>query len=485
MSQSYVPYDVAVAGAGISGLTCAWALRKAGLRVVVLDAAHDVGGCISTVRRDGCIADGGPQTFNPTPSFLDVVSGVGLEGSLVQAKSGAPYLFSHGRLTKAPTSPPAFVASPLLSPLAKLRLLAEPLIGARSSQEDESVASFAARRGGRAVVDAIVGPMIGGIFAGDPSEISMRSAFPALVEYERTHTSVMLGSMAHRRRSGGGRRPKPVAFTGGNDALPLALAAALAPDVRFGARICDVTLRGANVELTFDELSADRYQDLTRHIERRPQAGDDSIVARHAVLALPAYASAELLNELEPDAADALRAIPYAPVAQVALTYERSDVRSALDGFGFLAGAASGLRILGCTWNSSMFDDRCPPERVLVTAFLGGTRDPDVVSLRDEEIVATAHRDLERAIGVSAPPRVIAGFRRDRAIPQLTMGHAKRLEQIAKGMSRLPQMTLAGNYFRGPSVPDCISGALAAAENVVKRLAARDAAVDFRAAPSA
>ncbi len=468
---AFVPYDVVVAGAGISGLSCAWALRKAGLRVMLLESSQDVGGCISTVRRHDCIADGGPQTFAPTPVFLDTVASLGLDRSLVQAKTGAPYFFARGRLAKAPLSPPAFVASPLLSPLAKLRLLAEPLMGARFSDADESVASFAARRGGRAIVDALVRPMVGGIFAGDPAQLSIRSAFPALVEYERRHTSVMIGALARRRQSAGGRRPKPVALAGGNDALPLALAAALVPDIRFGARVTGVTLRGANIELIFAEspVAVDLYGRPSR-----PQPGDDSVVARHAVLALPAYAAGSLLSELEPDAAAALTSIPYAPIAQIALAYARADVKADLEGFGFLSGERSGLRILGCTWNSSMFGDRCTPDRVLMTVFLGGAMDAGVAELRDDELVAIAHADLQRAVGASGAPQVIAGFRWDRAIPQYVLGHAELLARIDRGMARLRQMSLVGNYFNGPSVSDCMSRAFAAAESIVARLASHE-----------
>src|SRR5690348_38890 len=196
MTPAFVPYDVAIAGAGISGLTCAAALRRAGLRTFVLEAGDRVGGCISSVRREGCIADGGPQTFAASPQLAALLSSLSIDGRLLRAKTGTPWFFAHGRLDRAPTSPPAFFASPLLSPEAKLRLLAEPFIGARTSDEDESVSSFAARRGGKAVIDAIVRPMINGIFAGDPSALSMRSAFPALVESERRYTSVLVGAVA-------------------------------------------------------------------------------------------------------------------------------------------------------------------------------------------------------------------------------------------------------------------------------------------------
>ena len=450
MTSTFQPYDVAVAGAGISGLTCAWGLRRAGLRVVVLEAGEGVGGCISTVRRDGYIADGGPQTFAGAPAFLDMAAALGVDDRLQRPRTGAPYFFARGRLEPAPMSPSAFFSSSLLSPAAKLRLLGEPFIGARAVDGDESVASFAARRGGSAIVDALVRPMVNGIFAGDPNRLSMKSAFPGLVESERRHTSVMIGAIARRRGPGG--RPRPVNFGGGNDLLTTALAAPLAADLRLGVSVTELVLRGERMELVYDGASA------------------GSVIARHAVLATPAYESGRLLARLEPEAADALRAIPYAPVAQVALSYAEEELEADVRGFGFLSGEDSGLRILGCTWNSSMFEDRCPRGRVLMTAFLGGAGDPEVARLRDDEIVGIAHRDLQRALGIDVPPTVVAGFRWERAIPQYELGHADRLATIQVGVSRLPQVSLIGNFMRGPAVPDCIAGALATADRITTLL---------------
>jgi oxygen-dependent protoporphyrinogen oxidase len=386
------------------------------------------------------------------------LSALSLDDKLVRAKAGTPWFFAHGRLERAPTTPQAFLASPLLSPGAKLRLLGEPFIGARSSDEDESVSSFAARRAGKAVVDAIVRPLINGIFAGDPSMLSMRSAFPALVESERRYTSVFVGAIARRRGTPRGTRRMPLAIAGGNERLTAALGAMLGNDVRLGVRVTDVVLRGANVELVFKDSA------------RQGRGDEASVVARHAVLALPAYESGRLLAQLEPEAAEALSEIPYEPVAQVALSYPRDAIEAELRGFGFLRGDDSGLRILGCAWNSAMFDDRCPRDRTLLTAFLGGSGDREIASLRDDEIVAIAHRDLQRALGVDVSPSVIAGFRWEKAIPQLTLGHGDRLRTIGDGASRLPQMTLVGNYFSGPSISDCIAGANGAAEKIIRLL---------------
>lgn len=455
----FQPYDVVIAGAGISGLACAWSLKQSGRRVVVLEASDRAGGCIDSARRDGFIADGGPQTFMRSAYFDAFVTSLGLEGSLVSARAGTPYFYANGALVPAPTSPPAFLGSPLLSPAAKVRLLAEPLIGARSQadESEESLAQFVSRRGGRALVDALVQPMCNGIYAGDPWKLSAASTVPRLIAAERRYSSVIIGALATGR--GRPKRSPPVAIAGGNDGLTRAAAAKLGADLLLKSRAKSLVLRGANVELAYDGSTS------------------GSVVARHAVLALPAWAAAPLLDRLEPDAAEALSAIPHASVVQVALAYPATSIGRELSGFGFLAGARSGLRILGAAWNSAMFEDRSPSGSALLTAFLGGINDPDAAGLTDAEVVRVAHADLARALRIrEAVPRVVAGFSRHRAIPQYDIGHARRISAVERGVGRLMQVSLTGNYFSGPSVGDCIARGLETARDVERSLRERDGA---------
>jgi oxygen-dependent protoporphyrinogen oxidase len=420
-----------------------------------LDASNKAGGCITSVRRDGYVADGGPQTFSSTPAFAQLAESLNLGDRLLHARAGAGSMFfySHGKLVPAPASPPRFIASPLLSPIGKQRLQAELFKPPRRSDDDESVADFVARRAGRSAAEALLKPLVRGIYAGDATRLSARSAFPTMVRFEKTYGSVMAGAMRQMRKSARPRRRIPVGVRGGNDGLPNAIAAALSADLKLGRNIVGLVLRGANVELAYDG------------------AQPGGIVARHAVLALPAGVTGPLLTRLEPEAAEALSAVPCAAMSQVALSYPRDAVQHPLNGFGFLAGEHSDLRILGCTWNSSMFEDRCPKDRVLVTAFLGGTSDPDVTRLKDDELVRIAHADLQRAIGITdAVPHVVAGFRWDQAIPQYEIGHAERLATIEAGLSRLPQVSIVGNFIDGPGVADCIAVANAVAARVLGRL---------------
>ena len=454
MSERFEPIDVAVIGGGISGLACAfWAKRK-GRSVALFEASPDVGGCITSVRAGERIADGGPQSFAVSQAFVQLVNEAGLDAALLPSQSSSAYIYYGGKLHAAPRSPQTLVGTALLSPLAKMRLLAEPFI-AKSAAADESVASFVRRRAGGAVLDRLVGPFVSGVYAGDPARLSVRSAFPMMAQFERDEGSIIRGAL--RRRNNAlptspdktAVRRQSVGFRGGNDVLPRTLAARLGADFTVNARVKALWQRGQWMEMLVESHS-----------------GTERVVAKSVVIATPAKAAAELLEPLEPAAAKALFAIEHPPVVQIALAYPRTGVGTKAEGFGFLAARSSGMRILGCVWNSAMFSDRCPPGEVLVTAFLGGALDPSVADHTDEELARIAHKDVAKAMRINAAPSVVTGFRWLEAIPQYNLGHAGRLQAIHAGLARLPNIRLCGNYLRGPSVPECI----ALARDVSERL---------------
>jgi oxygen-dependent protoporphyrinogen oxidase len=214
----------------------------------------------------------------------------------------------------------------------------------------------------------------------------------------------------------------------------------LGPDFTVNAPVKAIWQRGRWMEMLIGDQNAER------------------VIAKTLVLATPSRVTADLLEPLEPDAAEALRAIEHPTVVQIALAYPKASLGIALDGFGFLADRSQGLTILGCVWNSAMFPDRCPSDEVLVTAFLGGALDGSIAGRSDEELARVAHADVAKAMRITkAAPRVVAGFRWQEAIPQYNMGHAQRLHTVEEALARLPQVRICGNYLRGPSVPECIS----------------------------
>jgi oxygen-dependent protoporphyrinogen oxidase len=447
MSAAFEGLDVAVIGGGISGLAAAHALRKAGRNVVVLEARSRFGGVVGSVRTQTYVADAGPQSFTAAPAWLDLVRDLGLESQIVEASdAGAKrYIYRNGALIAVPMSPAAFITSSLLSAGAKWRLLAEPFTAPRAEQSDESVASFVERRAGPEVLHTVAAPVMSGIYAGDPAQLSARSTMPALVDFERNSGSVLRGFLARRasaKADGAADFSRPrslISFTDGNAALISALAKDLQGRVYANARVRKLRQQGAGFALECEGLP------------------EGTIEAARVIVATPADSAADLLELLEPVAAAALRMIEYAPVAQVALAYPRAAIGASLDGFGFLTCRDEGVRILGAVWNSNIFAGRAPDGELLCTAFLGGATDRAISELDDEQLARVAHADLSRSMRIApVKPTVVSGFRWERAIPQYTVGHEERLAAIESAVDRIPGLRITGNYLRGVSVTDCI-----------------------------
>lgn len=465
------PLDAVVIGGGISGLTAAHALAKAGRRFALLEGSPRFGGCIGSVSSGPYLADMGPQTFQLTPSLRELVADLALDNEFVPAPRDLKrYIFRHGRLMAVPLSPLQFLASPLVSLGAKMRILREPFVRAAPPGDDESIASFVRRRAGDELLDALVEPFVSGVYAGDPERLSIRSAFPAIAELERTHGSVMRGFLARRyerrstrakleenstpglsneRRSPGLLRPG--GFVRGNQTLVDALLKTLGRHAYASAHVTALRQRGAFFMLECEGLP------------------EKKVEAEHIILATSAAQAGDLVEPLEPGAAEDLRAIESPPLAQVVLAYPKAAIRVPLDGFGFLACRGEGVRLLGAVWNSTLFPRRCPPGEALMTAFLGGATDLGIAQCSDEEVARFAHRDLERIMRVSHPPHVVAGFRWSNAIPQYSLGHEQRVARIRAAINRIPNLSLVGNFLSGVSVSDCINLAQATAAKAVSR----------------
>lgn len=431
-------YDVVVVGAGISGLTAAFHLARAGLEVAVLEASERVGGAITTLRRDGWLFELGPNTVLASrPAVGELIRAAGLEAERLEAPPSARrrYLWKGEELVPLPVGPVGFLTTPLFPLGAKLRLLREPWIRRAPEGVEESIAAFVRRRLGEAFLDYAVGPFVSGVYAGDPERLSVRWAVARIHALEREHGSLIRGALA--RRKGPAPGGAMISFRDGLESLPLRLAAVVGR-VRTGCPCRRLERRGEGFVAVTE---AGAYQ------------------ARRLILAVPADVQARLLGELTGGAGEALAEIPYAPVAVACYGFRRGDVAHPLDGFGFLAPRKESLRLLGCLFPSTLFPGRAPDGHVALTAFAGGRTDPEIVG-RDE---ADLHRgllaDLDRALGLSGEPVFRRLERWPRAIPQFEVGHGRFVELGRRLEAEHPGLHLAGNVFAGVSVPDCIQGA--------------------------
>jgi oxygen-dependent protoporphyrinogen oxidase len=442
--------DTVVVGAGISGLTAAFHLRRSGRRVAVLEAAARVGGAIETFVEGGWRFEMGPNTVLATDESTEsLIRDVGLEGEkIVAAPSGKRrYLYQGGRqagrLVPLPGGPGGFLATPLFPLSAKLRLLREPWIGRPPEEVEESIAQLVRRRLGDAFLDNAVGPFVSGIYAGDPERLSARWAMPRVHALESEHGSLIRGGIraARARRKGPAHGRAMISFREGLEALPRRLAREIG-DVRTG-------------------VAAQRIVRIEEGFRVETSAGP--VEAARVVLAVPADVVGRLIEDVTSGASRRFAEIPYAPLALVSLGVRREDVGHPLDGFGFLAPRKQGLRLLGCLFPSQIFPGRAPEGHVALAAFAGGRTDPDFLGLDDERMLATVLDELRGPLQLRGEPVYHLVRRWPRAIPQYEMGHGRFFELAREIERNLPGLRISGNFLGGISVPDCIRNATALA----------------------
>jgi oxygen-dependent protoporphyrinogen oxidase len=399
----------------------------------------------------------GPNSaLDTTPLIGELIEAAGIAGERVAASEVANtrFVVRNARPVALPMSPGAFLATPLFSPLAKARLLLEPLFPRQPAGEEEVIAHFVRRRLGREFLDYAIEPFVAGIFAGDPERLAVPAAFPKLHALEQRYGSLIvgaiLGARERRKRAETAKNTaKSFSFRNGMQTLTDALARGVRR-VQLGAKVVSVSrLSDGSFAVVFDQDG----ETITRH-------------ARSVVLAVPAGEAARLAYPLAPEASRALQEIEYPPVTVVASVYRREDVTHPLGGFGFLAPRVEGRAVLGTLFSSSMFEGRAPAGQVLLTSFVGGRRSPELTLADDGVVVDKVAAEHRALLGTRAPALWNAVTRWPRAIPQYERGHLARLSTVAEAESAVPGLRFCANYRGGVSVGDCIASAHATAESL-------------------
>lgn len=450
--------SVAVVGAGLAGLAAACQLKRAGVRVRVFEASGRAGGAVRSERDGPWLVEYGPNSLAepPEPARL-LLRDAGLEARRLPTDASARrrYVVRAGWPVPVPLSPPDLLSTPLISVGGRLRLLREPWIAPHRG--DESVAAMVRRRLGPEVLDYIVEPFVGGVYAGDPEQLSARHAFPRLKALEEKHGSLLRGMRAASAGRAPGERSAPASFSfpTGMEELPRTLAAELGNALRLDTPVRAVRRADAGWEV-------------------RCANEVDPSVFDAVVLATPAHA----LGRLELDAAGAetlltVAEIPHAPIAVVALGFRRDEVAHPLDGFGMLVPRVERRRILGTLFSSTLFPGRAPAGHVLLTTFVGGERSPELAQLPADRLSALVWEELSALLGVSGAPTLVHHVAWERAIPQYRLDHGDRRDAMDALEQRNPGLFLAGSFRAGVSVGDTLVSGLAAANGVAEHLRSR------------
>ena len=435
---------IAVIGAGITVLSAAWHLQRAGAAVVVFEASGRAGGVIESIRRDGWLHESGPNSIlEGPPGLADMIEALHLSPRRLYAADAAKnrYIVKKGRLVPVPTSPGGFLRTRLFSTRAKLGVAAEFFRPRGQHTDRESVAEFTIRRLGREFLDYAIDPFVGGVYAGDPYRLSVRHAFPKLLALEREHGSLLRGAM-RKKNTSGGPSGRIFSFADGLEELPRALAAAVAGSLRLRTRI----------------LALRRHEDgWTIVHDRGGEVREERCSA--VVCALPGDALGRLNFQgmAHPGGLAVLGEIEHPPVASVFTGFRREDVLHPLNGFGILAPKVENCHILGTLFSSTLFPGRAPAGHVALTTFIGGTRQPELARLDDEFLVRLAIAEMGQWLGLGADPVYCSVRRHPRAIPQYNTGYDRFEAACAAAEAAAPGLHIGGNCRDGVSLSACLA----------------------------
>jgi oxygen-dependent protoporphyrinogen oxidase len=336
-----------------------------------------------------------------------------------------------------PTRLKPLFASTLFGLHAKFRMASELVIPRAPNTGDESIAGFVRRRFGPEAVTYIAEPLLAGIHAGDVERLSMRALFPRLVDAEARAGSVIRAFRGE---------PRPVntdgvfrSFPNGIEELIDGLMKAVPKEsVRCGANVTRI----------------DKGDGFTIHVAGRPP-----IQARAVMLSIPAFAAAELVRPLDGVLSAACASIRYLSTATVVFAFPRDAVRHDLRGTGFVVPRAEGISITAGAWISSKWPYRAPDGQALLRAFLGGARDPDVLSKTDAELTNAALGDLTKILGIRGLPIMTRVYRWNRASPQQEVGHGDLMQRVDTRLAAHQGLFISAAGFRGVGIPDCIADA--------------------------
>ncbi len=465
---------IAVIGAGISGLATAYAVEQLAaennldVSVTVLERRDRSGGKILSLREDGYLCEWGPNGFlDSKPSTLELCDQLAIRDRLLRSNDNARkrYIYAGRTLHRLPENGPAFLKSGLISWPGKLRLAMEPMIPARRDGVDETLAEFARRRLGAEALDKLIGPMVSGIFAGDPETMSLKSCFPRIHELEQEYGGLIKAMIRlAKKKKAEQKAGKSVASAAGPGGV-------LTSFDRGIQQITDAVSQGLR--------GTTRLSSGVREVIRgdggyRLHLEDGSeFEAEVVVSAAPAHALAGMLRAHAPQAAEILEAIPYAPMNVICFGYQRDKIPHDLMGFGYLNAKGEKRPTLGTLWDSSIFPHRAPEGHVLLRSMMGGATNPEAIRRSDAEVEELVRGDLKAIMGIEASPDFVRIYRHERAIPQYIVGHSARVAAVEEGLAGSPGLYVTGNAFAGVGINDCTLAARRTAERVVADLASR------------
>jgi oxygen-dependent protoporphyrinogen oxidase len=470
MTDAPIRAHIAVVGGGIAGLTAAYQAAKSGARVTLLEGSADVGGKLRVSEVGGLPVDEGAEAMLARrPEGLDLVRELGIGDRLAYPGTTSASIWSRGALHDMPAGHimgvpadlGALARSGVLSAAGLARVPLDLVLPATPRGEDLSVGGLIGARVGTEVVDRLVEPLLGGVYAGRADDLSFEATLPALADASRSRRSLIIAARAVRESTPASSGPVFTTLTGGMGELAQALA----------GKITDL---GATL----------RTETMVRELRRvpggwrltlGPTRAPELLEADAVILAVPASAARRLLREEVPAASAELGRVEYANMAIVTLGYSTTAFPVPLSKSGYLVPAVESQGVKAVTFSTTKWPHLIDgaPGMVIVRCSIGRYGEDRLLQRPDDELKAVAMTELARTTGVIELPVDARITRWGGALPQYSVGHLARVARIRAAVAGVPGLALCGAAYDGVGVPACIASARAAAARVTGSLQGR------------
>lgn len=452
-------HKVIIIGGGLTGLTLAFYLKKAGITPLVLEKNDRLGGAINTITKNGFVVEAGPNTgaiSNPevVELFEDLKGST--EIAVANRQANKRLIWKDNQWEPLPSGPISAIRTPLFTTLDKFRVLGEPFRN-KGTNPHESLADLVRRRLGKSFLDYAIDPFISGIYAGDPEKIIPKYALPKLYNLEQNYGSFVKGAAKKKKEPKTERDQKASREVFAAKGGLLNLIEALTLEIGH-----------TNIETNCSDISVSQLEE-GYNVEYKKNGKTLVISSEIAITTTAAHELPGLLSFLTKDQATTYHSMQYAPMVQIAMGFRRW-VGMKLDSFGGLVPGKENKSVLGILFPSAIFPGRAPENGAVLSVFCGGIRNKHLYDLSNEELFETIREDVKKMTRLPAlMPDLLEFFRYEKAIPQYTVHMEKILETTATLQLQNKGLYIAGNVKDGIGMPDRIKQARDIAEEIIAK----------------
>lgn len=434
--------NIAILGAGISGLTTAYLLKKKGHQVTVFEKSHRAGGYVGTQIKDKYLVEIGPNGFlSNEPKTLDLINQLGLHNEMIASKEDSKirYLYFGGKLKAAPQKPQEILKSDLLSFGSKMKIFKEMWLPPKPLEaiSKKSVYEFMQNHFGDEIADNIVRSALVGIYSGDAKNLSVEKTLPKLVALEKEHKSLLKGLKASMQQNG---KSNLMSFKRGLQTMIDKLAAELRSYTHLSHEVVSIVREDNKFIITARTDSDDGEENF-----------DDFDAV---IITIPAHDIPQLLTEfIEPSFLEKFKKYPIAPIRSLSLAFKE---KVNFKGFGTLISPNEKMNILGFLHPKDIFEGRCPQDRDLFTVMMGGTFKPEVMKMSTQASVDMALKDLEKILGKLPALEAFWIWNHTPGISQYNVDQVDFMNEVEKRMSQIDGVHLNSQMLGGVAINDCI-----------------------------